>query len=141
MLIVGEGATTNRTIFDSIIREFGTHYVHRLIGGGKRVTSVTLGAVSVDSLETDGVNVALGAAFNEFQPGCGVNVFTSGTAVTFELQKQAFEAIEASVIKTRDITHGGFPFVRKCDTYFDPLLLLIANICLLVCVNSYVAAY
>jgi hypothetical protein len=50
-------AVYSRSLFLLVIKEFGTHYIHRLVAGGKRTTIVILERSGVTASRDAGTNI------------------------------------------------------------------------------------
>ena len=115
LVFLADRADDARTRFRAFIAEFGTHYVHRLVSGGKRVVTTLLSASAVASLREKDVNVALGAAFvpSMLQTGNGTGLgFANADNTTLLSQQQNFESMSAQIESRIETTIGGLPFIN-----------------------------
>lgn len=104
-----------RTRYRAFIAEFGTHYIHRLVAGGKRVVTTLLSASAVASLRSKGVNIALGASFIPMVRDANNNTNASAIfsdTVFANLSQQNFESMSAQVESRVETTIGGIPFIN-----------------------------
>ena len=108
-----EHSWNQRAAFSAFIAEFGTHYSHRIVVGGKRLVHTTASAQEVATLVAEGVDVEFGAAYAPgffASPIPGIN-----GSIGLVAQEAAFSRLDSAIAERTEVTIGGLPAVHFYD--------------------------